>query len=174
MDLEEFSQLLTRYENDVYTFCCHLAKTRDLANELYQETALKSFERMHKIDASNNPKAYLFTIAIGIWKNMSRKVKRRESIAPSLPLTEATMNNSSDNSVEKQVEQNIRDALIRKTVSELEDGCRIPMLLMYFNNHSVAEISQICKIPDGTVKSRLHKGRRLVKAALEKEGFVVG
>jgi len=173
MDLEEFNQLLSQHEKDVYTFCYHLAKTRDLADELYQETVLKSFERMHKIDVSNNPKAFLFTIAIGTWKNMSRKVKRREGIAPTLPLTEELAGYSSNNSVEKQVEQGIRDKLIRETVSEMEDGCRIPMLLMYFGGHSIAEISQICKIPDGTVKSRLRKGRGLVKAALEKEGFAI-
>ena len=75
MDLEEFKLFLSRHERDLYTFCRHLAISRDpaLADDLYQETALKSFELMHKIDASINPKAYIFGIAVGIWKTCGAK-----------------------------------------------------------------------------------------------------
>ena len=173
MDLEDYKLFLSRHEKDLYTFCRHLAISHDLADDLYQETALKSLEVMHKINVDNNPKAYMFAIALGIWKNMRRKIKRREVIAPTISLENAAAELPGSESVEMQAEQEIRDKIVREAVSKLDDKYRIPMLLMYFGSYNIAEIAQICKIPNGTVKHRLYKGRGLIRTALEKEGVTV-
>jgi len=171
LELAEFELLVTRHEKDLYTFCCHLAITRDWADELYQETLLKSLEIIHKINTKENPKAYLFAVAIRIWKNIQRKAGRRKKIAPTVPLDDMTDEPSGNKSVENQAEQSIRDITIRKAVAGLEDRYKIPILLMYFGEYNVAEISRICSLPEGTVKSRLQKGRGMVRVILEKEGF---
>jgi RNA polymerase sigma-70 factor (ECF subfamily) len=53
----------------------------------------------------------------------------------------------------------------------MDDKFRIPLILFYFDDCGVEAISEICKIPRGTVKSRLHKGRAMLRESLNKEGF---
>ena len=60
---------------------------------------------------------------------------------------------------------------IAAALAKLDDKFRVPLILHYFDDMSMLEIGQILQIPAGTVKSRLHKGRALLKAALGKEGI---
>jgi RNA polymerase sigma-70 factor (ECF subfamily) len=60
---------------------------------------------------------------------------------------------------------------LRKAVASLEEKYRIPVVLYYFDEQNIGFISNTMKIPEGTVKSRLHKARTLIGEALKKEGF---
>ena len=52
-------------------------------------------------------------------------------------------------------------------VEALSDGYRIPLLLYYMENQNVASIAKLLSIPQGTVKSRLYKARKLLEKELE-------
>ena len=184
MDRFEFEEFLEAHERGIYGFCRHLAPDTETAWELYQETALAAFEMRARIDLQNNPKSFLLAIAAGKWKNMSRKAARRQKIAPEISSDDdtATLNLSNMTSgnfgqcggghnpesltITTQLNESIARAL-----SEMKDKFRIPLILHYFDDMSTEEIGGILKIPAGTVKSRLHKGRALMKKSLEKEGF---
>ena len=60
---------------------------------------------------------------------------------------------------------------LRNAVASLEEKYRIPIVLYYFDEQNIGFISEVMKIPEGTVKSRLHKARSLIAEALKKEGF---
>lgn len=62
------------YGKDVYGFCLRLARNKDNADDLYQETFLKAIELSNRIDKSKNPKGFLVSIAVGLWKIMSGSV----------------------------------------------------------------------------------------------------
>jgi RNA polymerase sigma-70 factor (ECF subfamily) len=140
------------------------------ANDLYQETVLHAFEGIALIDVSKNPKSYLFSIAVGKWKNMSRKANRRNFIAPEISL-EAAAWAADGEKPESIAEKNERNRCIQKGLTAMKDRFRVPLLLFYFDHFSLEDIATLCKIPIGTVKSRLHKGRALLKKTLEKEGL---
>ena len=170
MDATEFEQFLQIYERDLYSFCQYLAMDVHTANDLYQESVLRAFEGIALIDVSKNPKSYLFSIAVGKWKNMSRKVSRRKSIAPEITLENAIWATDST-TPENLAEQNELKHCLQKGLEDMKDKFRIPLLLFYFDDFPIENIAALCKIPVGTVKSRLHKGRALLKKRLEKEGF---
>ena len=170
MDAAGFEQFLQIYERDLYSFCRYLAMDIHTANDLYQETVLHAFEGMARIDVSKNPKSYLFSIAVGKWKNMSRKVNRRNAIAPEMTL-ETAIKVAGGAEPESLAEQNEINRCIQKGLTDMKDKFRVPLLLFYFEDFSLEDIAALCKIPVGTVKSRLHKGRALLKKTLEKEGF---
>ena len=170
METFEFEQFLQTYERDLYSFCQYLAMDIHTANDLYQETVLHAFEGIALIDVSKNPKSYLFSIAVGKWKNIYRKANRRNAIAPEITL-ETAIWATDVNETESLVEQNELNRCIQRSLGEMKDRFRVPLLLFYFDNFSLEDISTMCKIPIGTVKSRLHKGRALLKKTLEKEGF---
>ncbi|MCL2198778.1 MAG: RNA polymerase sigma factor [Defluviitaleaceae bacterium] len=162
----DFENLIVTYEKDLYSFCCHLTAGSGVnAGDLYQDTVLAAFEKRAQIDFTRNPKSFLFSIAVGKWKNAWRKAKRRQEKDA---MSEDTA--ESDNP-ETMVQSSFTREAIRTALVALHDKLRIPLILYYFEDRNLDIIASICNIPKGTVKSRLHKGRALLKAALEKEGF---
>ena len=58
---------------------------------------------------------------------------------------------------------------IKETIECLKEDFKLIVILYYYDNYSIKEISQIVNIPEGTVKSRLSKAREILKQKLEKE-----
>jgi len=180
--IAEFEKFLQEYERELFSFCKYITMDEHVARDLYQDTVLDAFTIISRIDSTNNPKSFLFSIAIGKWKNMRRKVARRQKIAPEMPLEDAYLaSNSSDFSSrtkygnpEVEMQRSMLNEHIQKALSEIKEKFRIPLILFYFEDYPTETIATICKIPTGTVKSRLHKGRALLKKALEKEGYTNG
>jgi len=168
--VKEFSDFLETYEKDIFSFCLYLAINKNDAEDLYQDTLTAAIESMDKIDAAKNPGAYVFSIAVGKWKNARRKAMRRDAIAPAAEAFDFGSIQGKDDvqtAAEKSMLQNAIAAILRR----MDDKFRIPLILCYFDDHSIKDIAKICKIPNGTVKSRLHKGRELLKLELVREGW---
>jgi len=167
---KEFSDFIEFHEKDIYSFCLYLTMNKDDAEELYQDTMLAAVLSLEKIDVAKNPKAFMFSIAAGKWKNTRRKSLRRNAIAPAAGDLDLRDIPGIDN-----VEASTENAMLKKAIAtalgRLDIKFRIPLILCYFDDCSIEEIAAICKIPKGTVKSRLHKGRSLLRQELTKEGY---
>lgn len=170
MTVTEFENFIAQYENDIFTFCNYLANNYHIACDLYQETALAAFEMASRIDPTNNPKSLLMAIAAGKWKNMRKKALGRARIAPEIPLEDYTPTGEG-NPVAQAVETTATHQALATAIAGMKDKYRIPLILFYFDNCPTEAIATICAIPQGTVKSRLHKARALLKKQMEKEGF---
>lgn len=75
MTIQELEQFIATYGTDIYSFCVYLTGNRPEAEELYQDTFLKTLELLDKIQKDGNPKSYLLSVAIRIWKNRNRKIR---------------------------------------------------------------------------------------------------
>lgn len=172
MDLSDIEQLVDLYGKDVYRFCCKLAKSKYDADDLYQDTFLTALQLAKKIDKNNNPKGFLFSLSANIWRNEMKKKARHERIAPKIPITKFNVGKiSNDFDVSNSVMNRELFTVTNEIVSNLDDKYRIPIILYYNCELSIGDISKICKCPNGTIKSRLSKGRQLVKYKLEVLGF---
>jgi RNA polymerase sigma factor (sigma-70 family) len=83
-----FTELVDEYSASVYKFCRRLTYTSEDADDLFQEVFLSAFKQFHKISSSNNPKGFLFSIAVYAWKSRKRKCARRNRPAPAEELNE--------------------------------------------------------------------------------------
>lgn len=81
MKVIEVSYLIYDNGKDIYSFCRQLTQNKDAADDLYQDTFLKAVELSDKIDMKNNPKSYLLSIAVKLWRNRQRKFAWRARIA---------------------------------------------------------------------------------------------
>lgn len=170
MTKTELENCILLYGKDIYSFCKNLALHTQEADDLYQDTFLKATELAGSIDYEKNPKSYLLSIALRIWKNKKRKYAWRNRIAGTLSLSEEISvpdNGSPDISLEGMALQKEEVLLVRRAVNALPDKLRIPVLLFYMEEMSAAQISKILKIPEGTVKSRLYLARKRLKKELE-------
>lgn len=170
MELAELEQLAERYGDVLYGFCCQLAGSRQEGEELYQETFLKAVELHRQIDGAQNPKGFLVAVAARLWRNRRRKYAWRQRIAPVEQLDgreEQLPVQSYGDDPEALALQREQAQLVRQAVSELPDKLKLPVYMYYTAGLSTEEIAGSLRIPTGTVKSRLHKARAVLKEKLE-------
>lgn len=170
MTTEEFEYLLEIHGKDIYTFCLYIMRSRENAEDLYQDTVLTAFAKADGIDLSDNPKSYLLSVAVKLSRNFFRKEKRKAGKLIS-PEPEVLENLPDKTDIQTDAEDSALKAALRRAVSELDEKYRVPVVLYYYGEHDVAAVSEIMKLPPGTVKSRLHKARELLAEKLKKEGF---
>jgi len=166
----EFADFMEANEKDIFSFCMYLTMDKDSAEDLYQDTMLAAISSLDKIDTAKNPKALILSIAAGKWKNARRKASWRNAIAPVTDDVDFGDIPDTD-SVDASLERAILKKAIAEAFKRMDDKFRIPLILCYYDDCSIEEIAGICKIPKGTVKSRLYKGRSLLKQELIKEGY---
>lgn len=63
------------------------------------------------------------------------------------------------------------DPVLAEAFSRLDEGLRLPLVLHYMEEMSVAEVAQAMRLPQGTIKNRLHRGRKRLAAILSEEGI---
>lgn len=169
MKYRKWEHYIEKYGKDLYSFCIFLAKSRQEADDLYQDTFLKAMEK-DDINEEDNPRAYLIGIAVNVWNNKKRKSlwrKNKTEVVFYADETEISRISDETEQVEMQVVQQQNIAEVRKAVSELPEKMRIVILMFYMEEMTVDEISKILGIPGGTVKSRLHSARMQLKNVME-------
>ncbi len=170
MNPEQLESLVEQYGNSVYDFCYKLTLNKADADDLYQDTFLKAVEKCHKIDKNDNPKGYLISISIYIWKSNRRKYARRQRLAPSMDMDDISILSDSYNLENAIICKELCDYL-KASVDYLDDKFRIPLYMYYSVGMTITEIASALKMPSGTVKSRLYKARKLIKQRLEVVGY---
>ena len=164
--------LIDKFGVDVYRFSLKLCGNKYDAEDLYQRTFLKLLETDLEIDWDHNPRSLLFSIVYRIWNDRLRKLARRHRIAPCYAIDEHNHHLIADSlDVEREVISNWVNEKLHTIIQELSDKYRIPIILYYLFDESIQEIANVMEKPQGTVKSRLAKGRKLIKKRLEEEGY---
>jgi len=172
----ELTDCVDVYGREVYAFCRHLTGSVADGEDLYQETFLTALEKLDKINIYQNPKSYLLTIAVHLWKNKKRKNARRRQLINFESVEQKTeegveaadLNNPLPEDAVMASELKER---VRECVDSLADTYRIPICMYYIAQLSTKEIAAVLKLPEGTVKRRLFTGRKQIKERLEALGY---
>lgn len=170
MTKTQLENCIFEYGKDIYSFCKSIASNLQEADDLYQDTFLKAMELLSDIDYENNPKSYLLSIALRLWKNKKRKYAWRNRIANVVSITDELdldIVKASAFTPETEFLKKEETDLVRSAVGRLPDKFKIPVLLYYMEDLPVAQIALVLKIPAGTVKSRLHHARKSLEKELE-------
>ena len=159
----------------VYGFCLRLTGSRTEADDLYQETFLKAHRLGDQIRDDLNPCSFLLSLAAGLWQNESRKRRRRERLAPQTSLDDDSRFPRDEPrdplTPDAAAERRELEQTVAALIAELDGALRVPVLLRYMRDMPLGEIAAVCHLPEGTVKSRLHKARGILKKKLEAMGY---
>ena len=174
MNAREVEKCIDDFGTDIYRFCLKLCMDKEDAEDLYQQTFLKALETEWTLDWEKNPKALFFSLTHNIWKSDKRKQARRNMIAPCSNLDDEmkTVLHSEEN-IEESYFQKELVAEVRQIIQTLPEKFQVPLILFYLSDCSIEQIAAIIKKPAGTVKSRLFKGRNLIKKRLEDIGYEI-
>jgi len=151
-------------EKHLTRLCLKLCRNRSDAEDLYQETWCRVAAKIHLYDESKPFQPWLFTICVNTFRNAYKKAKSKP---------DALFDNNEE--VERAINETAASAtvfneehdLLRQIINELDEKHRIVIVLHYFSDYSMEELASIIGIPQGTVKSRLHKARKIIKGRLE-------
>lgn len=170
MTKQELTECIDTYGRDIYSFCRHLTGNVQEAEELYQDTWLKTVELLESIDSTGNVKSYCLSVTLRLWKNRKRKFAWRKRIAGTQDyLDEEGLEYISDDSPtsEERILEEERDRMVWNAVEELPEKLKTVILLYYMEEMNISQIAGLAGLPAGTVKSRLYQARKLLEQKLE-------
>ena len=161
----EIEMLVRQYETLVFRLALSIVGDQDEANEITQETFLSALRSLRSYQEKQSLKAWLYTIAL----NHSRSHLRKQKIVERLRTTLTSIfrvDAQKQGSPEETVMQNEKEAQIWRSLNQLDERHRIVVVLRYFHELSVTEISEILSVNEGTIHSRLHTAREKLRNAL--------
>ncbi|SFB15479.1 RNA polymerase sigma-70 factor, ECF subfamily [Acetitomaculum ruminis DSM 5522] len=171
MNRVELEQFMESYGSDILSFCKYLTKNKEIAEDLCQDTFVKGFEMIDRIENESHAKNFFLSIAIKLWKNKKRKFAWRSRIFDQkiIPMSEYEMELTGiENTPEKEAIKSEEIQVIRNCVNKLPEKKRLVILLYYVEGLKEKEIANVLKLPLGTVKSRLHQAKKDLEVMLSK------
>lgn len=161
--IESFVQT---YQRDVYRLALSILDNSTEAEEATQDTLLAALRSLDSFRGASSLKTWLYSITANICRTRLQQSRRRTRLARVLG---AILRLGSSPSVEEDAMQRESDQSLWRTIHTMNEKHRIPIVLRYYHDLSVAEIAKILQIPEGTVHSRLNTARKQLYEVL-KEG----
>jgi len=160
MSTLEFNQVLIKNADYLRPFAITLTRDTETAKDLLQETMYRALANREKYNSGTNIKAWLYTIMRNIFINDYRRRTKQKTIF------DATPNDFLLDHNQPRIANDAESILAMKDVQEaihhLPEIFRDPFLL-YFEGYKYNEIATILTEPLGTIKSRIHFARKLLK-----------
>ena len=176
----EFEKEAVPHLDAVYNFALRMTGDEDDADDLVQETYLKAFRFFDKFEKGTNCKAWLFRILKNSFINDYRKTTKEPNKVDYDDVQNFYENIKADEVETQHYEEdafsNLLDDEISKAISELPEDFRTVVILSDIEGFTYEEIADFVDIPVGTVRSRLHRARKMLYVQLfdyaKDKGFV--
>lgn len=171
-----FEQEALVHLDALYSFALKLARARDDAEDLVSDTVLRALERWEQYQLGTNVRAWLFTILYHLFVSRTRRIDAREQLESDSSAGSSPRDAVGEADPEGRFYDSFLDDEIVRAIDSLPAEYRSAVVLSDIEELHYAEIAELLDIPEGTVKSRLFRGRRLLQRALrgyaESMGYV--
>ena len=161
----EFNDLLIDNADFLKPFAINLTKDSESAKDLFQETLYKALANQEKYNVGTNIKAWLFTIMRNIFINDYRRKIKQLTIFDTTP--NDYLLNYKQPSIVNAAEADLGIKEIYQAIHQLPEIFKTPFLL-YFEGYKYHEIAEALHEPLGTIKSRIHFARKLLKEQISR------
>ena len=150
----------------LYSFALKLTRSRDEAEDLVSDTVLRALDRWEQYRLGTNIRAWLFTILYHAFVSRKRRVDAREVQLPEDIDARSAYEVVGEADPEGRFYDSFLDEEITRAIDALPEDYRSAVVLSDVQGLRYAEIAEILGIPEGTVKSRLFRGRRILQRKL--------
>lgn len=156
MDNSKFERLVLESSDTLYRVSMSMLKNEADAQDAVHDAILTAYQKQNTLRREEFFKTWLVRILINVCNKQLRYNKRFKDIGDNLP--DIASRDNPYTSVE-----------LGEAIDSLPEKIRLAVVLYYVEDYTIKEIHQALKIPEGTVKSRLNKGRKILREFLSIE-----
>jgi len=167
---DDFNEEIIPHLDALYNFGLRLTSDPNDAEDLVQDTIVKAYRFFDSYEKGTNAKAWLFRILKNSYINNYRKKSKKpqevdyDEVASFYESIRAERTETSD--MEDKMFRELIDDDISNALDEIPEDFRTVVLLCDVEDFTYEEIANMLDVPIGTIRSRLHRGRNLLKAQL--------
>jgi len=161
-DLDAFGDLIARHKNGVVNYMTHMTRDRGVAEDLAQEAFLRLYQKSSYYKESGQLVPYLLRIATNLLRSQQRRAKRWRELV-------GLVNSNSrrcEPTPQKEALSNEATEQVGIALSQLPARYRAPLVLREIEGLSYREIATVLSCREGTVKSRINRGREHLRVLL--------
>lgn len=169
-DIASFELLIAEYQVYAYNIAYRMLGNAEDAKDITQEALIKVYKSISKFKETSNFSTWLYRIVMNTCKD---ELKKRKEVTLSLDKEIETKDGTVSIEIgderlnpSKILERNEVSHLVQEAINTLPDSNRMVIVLRDIQGLSYEEISQVIKEPIGTVKSRINRGRGMLKKIL--------
>ncbi len=171
-DRNAFDELVRRYSSRMVNVAYQVLGDRELAEDVAQETFLRAYKSAARYRQISKFSTWLYTIALNLCRNELRRRKFKTYSLEGMAERDEDSKIRVDIPDEKtqpdlDMERKEAGTLVRQAVEKLPEKFKAPLVLRDIQELTYEEISKILDLPEGTVKSRINRGRMRVKEILK-------
>ena len=166
---DRFEQLVSPYINTLYSFAFRLCQSADDAEELVQLLLTRLFPKLEELERVESLRPWLTRSLYNLYVDSYRKQQRTLAIISPEEMPENIVSN--DKTPYENIELSHNQQVITAAMQQLNEEQRLVMLLHDAEGYTLVELADILQTPIGTLKSRLHRGRNLVREITAMELF---
>lgn len=176
-DESAFNELVRTYERRVFALVFRMLGRRDEAEDLAQEVFVQVFKAIDQFRGDSKLSTWIYRIAVNLCKNRTKYLSRRhahdqddvDAMAERAAFTSAKGVSVGDiGRPDEMVEGMQLEVVVKLAIAQLEPDFRHVLVLRDVEDLSYEEIAAVTNLPDGTVKSRIHRARAQLRALVEK------
>jgi RNA polymerase sigma-70 factor (ECF subfamily) len=163
---EAFAELVKTYKIKVFNLAYSLTRDRDVADDLAQEAFIKAYYALPRFQSRSGFGTWLYRIAINHVRDYLRKKSRMIQISIDNIKESSFLQEDKTMKEEKESTEEQRKQLVHQSIRSLPEKHQVILSLRDIQGFSYEEISKILKITPGTVDSRIHRARKMLRKKL--------
>jgi RNA polymerase sigma-70 factor, ECF subfamily len=176
-DEAAFNELVTLYERRVFALVFRMLHRREEAEDLAQEVFVQVFKAIDQFRGDSKLSTWIYRIAVNLCKNRSKYLQRRHANAHDDVddmLDRSALAGGKGVSVgavgrpDELVEGRQLETIVRRAIAHIDPDFREVLVLRDVEDMSYEEIAAVTGLPEGTVKSRIHRARAQLRVLVEK------
>ncbi len=161
-DQELYAIIIERYQNKLLRYANSLIKDENKAVDAVQESFIKAFINLKSFDGGKKFSSWIYRIVHNEILNMVKKYQK-EILLPE------NFDQASEEDIQKEFEQKETSEVVEKCLREMPIIYSEPLALYYIDEKSYEEISDILRLPMGTVATRISRAKKLMKNLCQKK-----
>lgn len=153
---QSLHELAAMYQDNLFAVAFNICQNTQDAEDVIQDTFVQYYTTKKEFDSEEHIRAWLIRVAVNKAKNVTRTFWRRNKV-------------SIEDSMETLTFETPESENLFETVMQLPEKYRIVIHLYYYEDYAVSEIADILKLSESNVKTRLSRGRGMLRKALKED-----
>lgn len=163
-NIEAWGEIVRRYKGAVYGIALGIVGNSADAEDAAQDAFIRAYENLRRYDIERKFSTWIFTITANLCKNMLRRNKFQTR------LDDTVQYEGHAEDPEAIIARDERHELVQDALAALDEKYRSPMVLRFYGELDYLEIAQILDLPEGTVKTRIHRAKEALKSWMVERG----